>query len=151
MGCLGGGQKVYVEKVYVFFRSPILSSETVLLNYAGSGLPQGPSWENNLFPLKVGLRWFFLFFQWAEMGPKEGVSGVQIWVKSGSKPTFSPTLTHFGISAKTHCLASLRGVESVFSKKGPEAVPTQHNFRNSIPPISYSALRGAPSSYVQLS
>ena len=25
--------------------------------YAGSGLPQGPFLENNLFALKVGLRW----------------------------------------------------------------------------------------------
>ena len=27
------------------------------LAYAGSGLPQGPFLENNLFPLKVGLKW----------------------------------------------------------------------------------------------
>ena len=29
-------------------------------SYAGSGLPQGPFWENNLLPLKVGLRWVFV-------------------------------------------------------------------------------------------
>ena len=28
--------------------------------YAGSGLPQGPFLENNLFALKVGLRWVFV-------------------------------------------------------------------------------------------
>ena len=27
------------------------------LYYDGSGLPQGPCLANNLFPLKVGLRW----------------------------------------------------------------------------------------------
>ena len=51
--------------------------------YAGSGLPQGPFWENNLFPRKVGLRWVFV----------NGLKWVQKWVfgcKSGSKPSFDP-------------------------------------------------------------
>ena len=65
------------------------------------------------------------FCQWAEMGPNVGF-GVQKWVQSGSNPTtFDPLLNHFGISAKTHLLPSLRWVDIV-SKKGPEAVPTQH-------------------------
>ena len=67
--------------------------------------------ENNIFPLEVGLRW--VFCQWAEMGPRVGL-WVQKWVESGSKPTFHPLETHFRIFAKTHFLASLRGVEIVF-------------------------------------
>ena len=59
--------------------------------YAGSGLPQGPFLGNNLFALKVGLRWVFV----------TGLKWIQKWVKSGflgakvgqnvSKPTFAPT------------------------------------------------------------
>ena len=45
------------------------------------------------------------------------------WVGMGAKV---PLFTH-----KTHFLPGLRGVE-IFSKKGPEAVPTQHNYRNHI-------------------
>ena len=51
----------------------------------------GPFLANNLFPLKVGLRWVFV----------NGLKWVQKWVKSGflgakvgqnaSKPTFAPT------------------------------------------------------------
>ena len=46
----------------------VLFSETVLSNYAGSGLLQGPFLENNLFPLKSGFK--MCFGRWAEMGPK---------------------------------------------------------------------------------
>ena len=53
------------------------------------------------------------FCQWAETGPKVGF-WVQKWVKSGSKPTFDLLQTYFGIFAKTHFSASLRGVEIVF-------------------------------------
>ena len=48
------------------------------MSYAGSGLPNGPFSEKNLFPLKVGLRWVFV------NGPK----WVQKWVlgaKMGQK------------------------------------------------------------------
>ena len=38
--------------------------------YAGSELPQGPFLENNLFALKVGLRWGFV----------NGLKWVQKWV-----------------------------------------------------------------------
>ena len=42
-------------------------------DYAGSVLPQGPFLGNNLFPLKLGLRWVFV----------NGLKWVQKWVKSG--------------------------------------------------------------------
>ena len=47
----------------------VFDSET-LFSYAGSGLPQGPSFENNLFAVKVGLRWVFV----------NGLKRVQKWV-----------------------------------------------------------------------
>ena len=47
---------------------PLLENQ--LLNYAGSELPQGPFSENNLFALKVGLRWVFV----------NGLKWVQKWV-----------------------------------------------------------------------
>ena len=43
--------------------------------------------SNNLFPLKVGLRWFFC--QWPEMGPEVGF-GVQKWVQDWVKTAFHP-------------------------------------------------------------
>ena len=79
--------------------------------------------ENYLFPLKVGLKWVFV----------NELKWVQQWVlgcKNGSKVGRNPRFTHFkplsGFSRKPTSLASLRGWK-LFSKKGPEAVPTQHN------------------------
>ena len=57
-------------------------------HYAGSELPQGPFSENNLFALKVGLRWVFV----------NGLKWVQKWVfgyKNGSKVGRNPLFTHF--------------------------------------------------------
>ena len=56
--------------------------------YAGSELPQGPFSENNLFALKVGLRWVFV----------SGLKWVQKWVfgyKNGSKVGRNPLFIHF--------------------------------------------------------
>ena len=83
---------------------------TVGLCWVG-GLPQGPFSENNLFPLKVGLRWVFV----------NGLKRVQNWVfgrENGSKVGRNPHFTHFkpisGFSRNPTVLASLRGVEIVF-------------------------------------
>ena len=64
------------------------SSSDRLQGYAGSELPQGPFLENNLFALKVGLRWGFV----------NGLKWVQKWVfgsKNGSKVGRNPLFTHF--------------------------------------------------------
>ena len=61
------------------------------------------------------------FGQWAEMGPKVG-----FWVQKWVETHFShPLEAQFGIFAKPHFLANLRGV-GIVSQNGPEAVPTQH-------------------------
>ena len=58
------------------------------------------------------------FCQWAEMGPKVG------W----RKPTFAPTLNQFrDFRENPPFWPVLGGGRNLFSKKGPEAVPTQHN------------------------
>ena len=71
----------------------------------------GPFLENYLFlPLKVGFKWVFVN---GRNGSKSGILGAKV----GQKPTsqkISPTLTHFGISARTHFLPSSRGLEIVF-------------------------------------
>ena len=56
---------------------------------------------------------------------------VQKWVKMRQNPLLHPLKTHFGIFTKTHFLPSLRGVEIVF-KNGLDAVPTQHNSRETL-------------------
>ena len=61
--------------------------------------------ENKWFPLKVGLRWVFVFCLSPEMGPKVGKSGflfVQNWVNMRQNPTFQPVWTHFGTLTKKH-------------------------------------------------
>ena len=89
------------------------------------------------------------FCQWAEMGPKVGqkwVFGCESGFKTCQNPPFHPLKTHFGISTKTHFLPSLRGVE-IFSKKAPEAVPTQHNpLRENLPnfPLEGKFFRSHP-------
>ena len=80
--------------------------------YAGSGLPQGPFLENNCTSSGFTMG----FCQWSEMGPKVGF-GVQKWVKSGSKPTFHPLQTHFGIFAKTPLFSQFKGGGSCFLKR----------------------------------
>ena len=80
-----------------------------------------------LFPLKVGLRW--VFCQWAEMGPKVGqkwVFGVQKWVRMRRNPLLHPLKTHFGIFTKP-TFDPIQGGWKLFSKNGPDAVPTRHN------------------------
>ena len=91
-------------------------------NYAGSGLPQGPFWENNLFPLKEGLQWVFV----------NGLKWVQKWVfgcKNGSKVGRNPLFNHFkpisGILWKP-TFYPVKGGGNCFLKRGPETVPTQH-------------------------
>ena len=60
--------------------------------YAGSGLPQGPFLGNNLFPLKVSLRWVFVNgLKWVQKWVKSGVFGC----KSGSKFVKTHFCTHF--------------------------------------------------------
>ena len=46
-----------------------------------------------------------------------------------AKAHFSPILKPISALSKTHFLASLGGGWKVLSKKGPEAVPTQHNLK----------------------
>ena len=59
----------------------------LFLNYAGSGLPQRPLLENNLFPLEVGLGWVFVNgLKWVQ----KCVWRVPKWVNSKTKPTFDP-------------------------------------------------------------
>ena len=61
------------------------------LDYAGSGLPQGPFLENNLFPLKVGLRWVFVNgLKWVQKCVKSGLWDAKVG-QNVSKPTFPPT------------------------------------------------------------
>ena len=51
--------------------------------YAGSGQPQGPFPENNLFPRKVGLRWVFVNgLKWS----KKWVFGCKSGLKVGQNP-----------------------------------------------------------------
>ena len=81
--------------------------------YAGSGLPQGPFLGNNLFPLKVGLRWVFV------NGPK----WVQEWVlgsKSGSKCVKTHFCTHFKpilAYSRKPTFTQFKGVGNCFPKR----------------------------------
>ena len=89
----------------------------VLMLYAGSGLPQGPFSENNLFPLKVGFRWVLV----------NGLKWVQKWVKSGfwgakvgqnaPKPTFSPTLNPFRQIHENPLFTQFKGGGNCFPKR----------------------------------
>ena len=79
--------------------------------YAGSGLPQGPFLESNLFPLKVGLRWAFV----------NGLKCVQKWAfgcKNGSKwveTHFSPLWAHF----ENPLFSQFKGGGNCFLKRAP--------------------------------
>ena len=85
--------------------------------YAGSGLPQGPFLGNNLFPLKVGLRWVFV----------NGLEWVQKWVKSeflgakvgqnASRPTFAPTLNPFRGFHENPLFTQLKGGGNCFLRR----------------------------------
>ena len=61
---------------------------------AGSGLPQGLFLENNLLPVKVGLRW--VFGQYPEMGSKKGVRKWVFACKCGHKCVKTHFLPHSG-------------------------------------------------------
>ena len=75
------------------------------------------------FHLKVGLRWVFVNgLKWVQKWVKSGFWGAKVGQKA-SKPTFAPTLNPFW---HIRFLPSFRGGK-LFSKKGPEAVPT-HKF-----------------------
>ena len=66
------------------------------------------------------------FCQWAEMGPKVGFGGAkegQKWVDTHFSPTQNPSRDF----CENPLFTQLKGgLEKLFSKKGPEAVPTQH-------------------------
>ena len=63
------------------------------------------------------------------MGPKVGF-GVQTWVKSGRNPLFTHFKPIFRDFRETSLFSQIKGGGNRSSKKGPEAVPTQHSPRS---------------------
>ena len=98
----------------------------------------GPFLGNNLFPLKVGLRWVFVNGLKCEMGPKVG----QKWVfgcKSGSKcvkTTFAPTLNQFRHIHENPLFTQFKGGRKRFPKRAlrqPRPSIRFERFRFSVP------------------
>ena len=85
-------------------------------SYAGSRLPQGPFWGNNLFPLKVGLRWVFVNgLEWVQKWVKSGFWGAKVG-KNGPKPTFAPTWNPFRDFHKNPLFTQFKGGGNSFLK-----------------------------------
>ena len=120
-------------------RRPDLEFCEVLSQYPrfmlGQGCLRAFFWRTIHLHWKVGLSWV-LSMSWN--GSKSGSNvgfWVQKWVKMRQNPLLHPLKTHFGIFTKTHFLPSLKGGWKLFSKNGPDAVPTQHNPRSAFPGV----------------
>ena len=96
----------------------------------------------------MGLRWIFVnLLKWVQSGSKLGF-WVQKWVKTRRNPLFTPFSTHFGRLTKP-MFDPLYAGWKLFSKKGPEAVPTQHKSQHEeigcdTPPRSMRTLGAIP-------
>ena len=80
------------------------------------------------------------FCQWAEMGPKVGF-GVQKWVKSGSKPTFDPTLNTFRDFRENPLFSQSKGVGNCFLKRALKQSRPSVNLQNH---LFYRVFSGMP-------
>ena len=83
----------------------------------------GPFLESNLFLLKVGLRWVLSM---GCNGSKSGLLGSKVgekWVETYFPPTLSPVQDF----REDPLFTQFKGGGKLFSRKAPEAGPTQHN------------------------